>query len=359
MRVFLSSHGASLFGAERVLAGLARSFAARGHEVMLEIPHDGPLVVEAAQLEGVRVWCSGRARLPRNTSEAVRWAVDAPHATWRLAREIRRGRYDVVWANTLFNPLAALAGRLVDVPVVWHLHERNLPGPAGRLLGLLVRRLAAVPLTISQYMVERWNTDPGSVPGCLVLRNTELRGLTPLPPRPKGSPFTVGYLGQFEPRKRVDDILRALACIPEVRGLLVGHGKEWEASRAFASSLGLNGRVAFPGFQAEPAGSFADMDCVIFPAEHEPFGLVALEAVAVGRPVIAARSGALPEVLGDAALYYGVGDVDELVGRIRSLVADPVLRATLRARGFERLRFFTPERWAVDAEKVLHLAVQR
>src|SRR5690606_39612657 len=58
-----------LYGAERVLLTLAEGFAARGHDVTLEIPHEGPALDAARRLKGVRVWHSRRPRLPRNAIE--------------------------------------------------------------------------------------------------------------------------------------------------------------------------------------------------------------------------------------------------------------------------------------------------
>src|SRR5690606_4410431 len=101
MRLFLSSHGASPYGAERVLLMLAEGFAARGHDVTLEIPHEGPALDAARRLAGVRVWHSRRPRLPRNAAELARYLAGAPRAVLRLSREIRRGRYDLVWVNSM------------------------------------------------------------------------------------------------------------------------------------------------------------------------------------------------------------------------------------------------------------------
>ena len=112
------------------------------------------------------------------------------------------------------------------------------------------------------------------------------------------------------------------------------------------------------GFSEDVATHFRQMDCIVLPARSEPFGLVALEAMASGRPVIASRHGAHPEVLGDAALYYSLGDTTELATQIERLKADPVLAETLRVRGLERVRIFVPERWFDEVEDILTAAAR-
>ncbi len=87
-------------------------------------------------------------------------------------------------------------------------------------------------------------------------------------------------------------------------------------------------------------------DCFAFPSYYEAFGLVGVEAMASGCPVAAARAGALPEVLGEAARYYDPNDIDEMAGTFLQLLTDEGLRQRCRNAGLERSRLFTWERAA-------------
>ena len=356
LRLLLSSHGASPFGAERVLLILAEGLAARGHSVTLEIPHEGPALEVARALDNVEVWLSGRPRLPRNPGEAAAYLLGLPRAIGRLRRHARERAYDLVWVNSMFNPPAALAGRLAGVPVVWHLHERNLRGPASVPMSWLIRFGADVSVPVSGFVARTFSRIPGGGGKQEVLFEQFPR-LAPLPPAPDEGDLVVGFVGQLEPRKRVGDLLRALAEVPDARGLVVGDGKRRDHVLELIGSLGLEHRVEWAGLQRDMVQYYGRMHCVVIPSRDEPCPLVAFEAMSVGRPVIASRHGGHPEVLGDAALYFPLGDARALAAQIRRLRDDPTLRSELRRRGAERVLGFDRERWLDQVERIARSAV--
>lgn len=356
LRLLLSSHGASPFGAERVLLIMAEGLAARGHSVTLEIPHEGPALDAARALEGVEVWLSGRPRLPRSVGEGAAYGLGLPGAIRRLRRHVREGAYDVVWVNSMFNPPAALAARLAGVPVVWHLHERNLRGPASLPMAWLVRFGADVAVPVSGFVADTFSRMPGGRGRQEVLFEQFPR-LPALPPAPDDGELVVGFVGQLEPRKRVDDLLRALAEARGVRGLLVGDGKRREEMLQLIERLGLKDRVEWAGLQRDVVPYYQRMHCVVIPSRDEPCPLVAFEAMSVGRPVIASEHGGHPEVLGDAALYFPLGDARALATQILRLKEDAGLRADLRRRGLERVRRFDRETWLDQVERIAEGAV--
>lgn len=356
MRVLLTSHGAGPFGAERVLLALAAGLRDRGHEVTVEFPHEGPALDAATQIDGVRVWHSQRPRLPRTVGEGLRYLLGAVPAAVRLWRGMRRGGFDVVWVNSLFNPIAACAARAAGCRVVWHLHERNFRGVPGLAMAGVIRGAAHVPVAISRFVAGTYES--AGAGRMTLLLNAQLRDIQPEPLRQRDGPFTVGYVGQLEPRKRVVDVLEAVRLIPDSRALIVGDGKGRRRIEAAIRRLGLADRVTLVGFAENVASHFREMDCVVLPARSEPFGLVALEAMASGRPVIASRHGAHPEVLADAALYYPLGDSKELAAQIERLMAEPDLAGSLRTRGIERVRDFAPDRWLDEVEGILAAAVE-
>ena len=361
MKILLSSHGASPFGAERVLLIMAEGLARRGHDVTLEIPHEGPALEAAATLEGVTVWLSRRPRLPRNAREALRYVAGAAPAVGRLARGMRSGApgseadrsraYDVVWVNSMFNPPAALAARLARRPVVWHLHERNLRGPAALPMAWLIRACSAVSVPVSRFVAETFRRVPGGGGRQEVLFE-QFPALPALPPPPADQQFTVGFVGQLEPRKRIDDLLRALSSVPGVWGLVVGDGKRRHHVERALTRYGLGEKVELAGLQKDVVPFYQRMHCVVIPSRDEPCPLVAFEAMSIGRPVIASRHGGHPEVLGDAALYFPLGDANELAACILRLRDDPSLRTELRQRGLERVAGFGREHWLDEVERI-------
>ena len=87
----------------------------------------------------------------------------------------------------------------------------------------------------------------------------------------------------------------------------------------------------------------------VLPSLEEGFGLPALEAMACGTPVITSNAGALPEVVGDAALQVDPLCIDEIGEAMRNLLSSDHIRSDLRQKGLDRARLFT---WEHSAERI-------
>lgn len=352
MRVLLLSHGAGPYGAETILLALAQGLRDRGHDVVLDFPHPGPALEAARTFSGVTVRVTPRPRLPRNLQEGVRFFLGIPQAVGVLGRLVREVRPQVTWVNSLFNPWAALGARLARSPVIWHLHER-VPGfPLGALAAAGMGVTARQIVVISNYVSGTLSSYPWFRERRAFLPNPLLHPLSPLPNEPTG-PFTVGFAGQLEPRKRAPDLVRAVARIPDAHAVLVGDGKARGAVEAAIAETGTEDRVRLLGFREDAPAEFHRFHCMAIPSLREPFGLVALEAMARGLPVVACRSGALPEVLGGAALFFPEKDVEAIAHAIERLKENPELRKILRERGLERVREYRKDVWLDGVEALL------
>jgi L-malate glycosyltransferase len=136
------------------------------------------------------------------------------------------------------------------------------------------------------------------------------------------------HLSNFRPVKRVQDVVAIfdrLAKGHPARLLLAGSGPERSAIKQKVHDLGLDHRVSF---LADPA-SLPDLmkiaDCFLLPSEQESFGLVALEAMSSGVPVIASDTGGLPELIttGVDGYLVPVGDIDSFTAHAIELTQDP------------------------------------
>jgi glycogen(starch) synthase len=148
------------------------------------------------------------------------------------------------------------------------------------------------------------------------------------------------YVGRIDERKGIATVVEALAGMPQATLTIVGEGDPAAEAklRAQAERLGVADRIRLEGFRtrAELPAAYETADVTIFPVIwEEPWGLVPLESMALGRPVIATGRGGSGEYLRheDNALLYEAGNANALAAAVRRLADDPALRARLREGG--------------------------
>jgi glycogen(starch) synthase len=148
------------------------------------------------------------------------------------------------------------------------------------------------------------------------------------------------YLGRIDRRKGIDTAITALAELPEDATLsIVGRGDESYARdlRRMASELGVDGRVGFAEVERDAVRvAYASADVVVFPVRwEEPWGLVPLEAMAVGTPVVATATGGSAEYMrdGENCLIFERDRPGALAEAVRRLADDSELRGRLRDGG--------------------------
>ena len=145
----------------------------------------------------------------------------------------------------------------------------------------------------------------------------------------------VAAVGRLVRRKNLGMLITAVERLgrDDVHLLIIGDGPEKPRLMAQAESSGLGGRVQFRGFVSDEAKFqlLAAADLFALPSLHEAFGLVYLEAMHCGLPVIAARPGGQEDYLeeGRSGFLVPPEDLDGLVDRLRQLVEDPALRAQM------------------------------
>jgi L-malate glycosyltransferase len=137
----------------------------------------------------------------------------------------------------------------------------------------------------------------------------------------------IAHISNFRGVKRVDDVVRIFARIARTvpaRLLLVGDGPDRGKAHDIAEEEGVLDGVLFLGKQTSVAELLSCSDLFLLPSENEAFGLVALEAMACGVPVIATRAGGIPEVVehGISGYLAPVGDVEAMAGAGIDLLRD-------------------------------------
>jgi glycosyltransferase involved in cell wall biosynthesis/GT2 family glycosyltransferase len=159
----------------------------------------------------------------------------------------------------------------------------------------------------------------------------------------------IGYVGRLEAHKGVDVLLRALATRDDWHSNIVGEGPDRGELERLATDLGIASRVRFLGYSSGSslAENYRGMDVLAVtslprPNWLEQFCRVAVEAMASGVPVVASRSGAIPDVIGEAGILVSPGDPVALASGLADAL-EPSRWIGLRARGLERAQDFTWE----------------
>ncbi|HDS29166.1 MAG TPA: N-acetyl-alpha-D-glucosaminyl L-malate synthase BshA, partial [Candidatus Acetothermia bacterium] len=175
-----------------------------------------------------------------------------------------------------------------------------------------------------------------------------------IPPCADRSQKTIIHISNFRPVKRIRDVMqifRNVSASISCRLLLVGDGPDLSIAREMVEQSGLEDRVRFLGVVDHVAPLLARADLLLLPSATESFGLVALEAMASGVPVIASQVGGLPEVVehGKTGYLAPVGDVDTMAQHALRLLTDPVhydmvsTQAQRRARACFDFRQIVPQ----------------
>jgi glycosyltransferase involved in cell wall biosynthesis len=162
-------------------------------------------------------------------------------------------------------------------------------------------------------------------------------------------------VGNLQPRKNLPRLIEAFGRLltggMEV-DLVIAGPRHYLGEQVLAAGREVGDRVHFTGYLSDRqlAACYRCAEAFVFPSLYEGFGIPALEAMAHGVPVASSRGGALPEVCGDAALYFDPLEVDSIEAALRRVLSDSELRAGLIKAGHARERHFS---WSRSAEQTL------
>jgi D-inositol-3-phosphate glycosyltransferase len=359
---------------------LAEALARVGHEVVVHTRRTDPHTPDQVRLpSGVVVDHVSAGPAVELRKDDLLEHMDAFAAV--LRRRWSRWRPDVAHAHFWMSGLAALdAGRALGVPVLQTFHalgsvKRRHQGaadtsPPSRValesdLGAQVDRVIATCADevreLAALGVPATNVD-------VVPCGVDVRRFDPDDGERRPGPPRVLTVSRLVPRKGVDTAIRALARVGGDAELVVAGGPEGaelagdpEVVRlqTLAAAEGVADRVRFVGRvgPADVPALMRDADVVVQLPTYEPFGLVPLEAMASGRPVVAAQVGGLADTVVDGVtgLHVPPGDPDAAARAITTLLADPAARARLGRAGRSRVL----EHYAWDRVAAATVAVYR
>lgn len=264
-------------------------------------------------------------------------------------------------------PLAYTGKMLVTVYDLYHLAMPHLVGGLhktlyARYMFNAVRRRANAIITISHFtkneLIRFTSEGPQSIYPIHLGVDESWFKQEPTA-KPIGKPYIL-YVGNIKPHKNLTALVHAYGNLVDVidHDLVLVGKKEGFITGDKASMIEaekLQGRVRFTGWvsDAELKAYMSNADALVFPSLYEGFGLPPLEAMASGCPVISSNVASLPEICGDAAVYFEPGDHENISDAILRTLKDAFLMDNLRIRGIVQARKFRWDRCVAETCLVL------
>ena len=345
-------------GVQAHIHDLAIALIGLGHDVSVITPADDEAALPPYVIS------TGRA-VPVPYNGAVARMAFGPLSARRVRRWLREGEFDVVHVHEPTTPsLSLLASWSFDGPLVATFHTsvqraRTLAAAYPILQTALEKISARIAVSVSarRTLVEHLGGDAVLIPNGVSMAT--FADVEPFPGWP-GEGGALGFLGRFdEARKGLPVLLGAFeqlaAARPGLRLLIAGPGDQDEVLRNLPPDVA--DRIVMLGLvsDADKGRMLSSVDLYVAPnIGGESFGIVLLEAMAVGTPVLASDLDAFAAVLdgGRSGRLFATGDADDLAAKAADLLDDPAARAALIPLGKATARSYD---WSTVARDIVRV----
>ena len=328
---------------------------------------DGPLVSDYRQLGiDTQVLNAGRLRHLYRFGRTV----------YQVADLVRERQIDLLLSWSAKPHLyGSLAGLITGVPTAWY----QLGHPVGRHRSLLDRIATLFPaagiITLSQTAQDAQRQMWPHRPTHLVYPSVQLDRFDPecLPSpeaarRQLGLPTegpVIGMVGRLQRWKGMHVLIEAIPSIqasrPDAHFVIVGGAHDSEPTygrelRERIQALGVSANITLAGFQQNVPLWMQAMDLFVHASDHEPFGIVIIEAMALGKPVVAGDAAGPREIIddGQTGLLAPFEDVGRLSTAICRYLDSPSFAKQTAQAAQQRAQAFSPERYARNLTRTLH-----
>jgi len=368
LRILQVAYKSQIYGGEKVLLDLVRGLMAKGHELFVACPSDGPLT-EALRAEGAGVFV-----VPMGKTYDFRGIL-------RLYTILRKYRIDVVHSHGLLvNILSRVASYLAGTHVSISTAHIPLNLKSGRqaqnvfekmmipyylildnLTSLFNDKIIAVSHAVRNDLIEQ-GVNPEKIEvvqnGIDVNFTGEHNCKRERRFENNGNPI-VGTITRLSPQKDLETLLKAAALVikgvPNAKFLVIGDGEEREKLQSLAENLGLHDSVAFLGYRDDARALLKTFDIFALSSLWEGLPIVVLEAMEAGKPVVATAVDGVREVVehGKTGLLVKTERPDLMADSVIKLINDPDLANRMGQRGRGRIkRFFSINRVINTVEQI-------
>ena len=329
-------------GVQSHVEGLRNALVERGHEAAIVAP---------------------RRTIPIPINGSVAPIAFGPGTVLQVRKELARLAPDVVHAHEPLVPGASLFASLGPVPIVGTFHasaDKSLGYRVGRpILDRAMKRLGvrtAVSEAARDLISAYW---PGEY--VLTPNGVDSEGFENAEEYPLPDGTNLLFFGRLERRKGLEVLLQAMTRMRgEARLVVAGDGPERRASESLARELEVEALFLGRVTEREKAGLFRACDLYCSPAlGGESFGIVLLEAMAAGAPIVCSDIPGFRAVTGEAAARVPPNNASALAAAIRETLADPESTAVRTKAGRLIARSFDWKRLIVNVESIYERAVSR
>lgn len=301
-----------------------------------------PITIKVLK-EAVRIIFFFSRKIQKRTIFSLEYQFRIKKSAEKISSIIKEQSIDLLYMNNQpsSNLEGVIAAKMSHVPALQHSRiEARLNAFEVRTANQWLSRIICVSEGVKKNLVQQ-GIEPSR---CSVVYNGIDPGTKPLIPpselksrwKVSDHDIVIGTVGSLIKRKRVNDLIEALRMTTagtdrSVKCFIVGEGPERENLRALVKRMHLEDKVIFPGFQKDAVSYINAMDIFIMTSEKEGFPRVILEAMLMGKPVVASRITGATELInnGENGVLAPLGDAGKFTASIIRLIENPELRKTM------------------------------
>ncbi len=363
------NHVSYLGGAEIALLDLLRGLNTDRYEPAACVP-EGPL---AEELHGLGIRVVSISPLPGlNRYTLAKCACLAP----RLIARVKHEKPDVIHANTNWTSFyAGILSHALNIPTAAQIRDMEPPGRMGSVLWRQNSRLLAISGAVKHYLINEGvpahqialihdGVDLAQYPPDMASNAVDFGTRASCPHR-EGGQVVIAIIGQIGQRKGHLYLLQAVSELvntyPFLHLWIVGkepaHSREQYTEQIQHTIAGqqLEPFVRVLGFRADIPDILRQIDMLILPSLQEPFGKIVVEAMAMGKPVIASQVGGVPEIVvdGETGILVPPRNVEAIRQAVEQLLIHPEKRRQMGQAGRKRVeRHFRIEQTVSKTEQI-------